>query len=107
MKQPRAHAVVMLVLAFAGSGCVAAGGESHRARAEDVLTRMVTCFGKPYSHPFFVEQLWQAGNTLETIANLIDASPHPEVARRKWLPEMRAIFNATPTFVDTCNDDFQ
>ncbi len=107
MKQPRAHAVVVLVLVFAVSGCVAAGFQAHRARAEDVLTRMVTCFGKPYSHPFFVEQLWQSGNTLETIANLIDASPQRELARQKWLPELRAVFNSTPVFVDTCNDDFQ
>ena len=68
--------------------------------------RLASCSFSP-SLGVFVEQLWQSGATLETVANVQLLSP-PGSRQRTALTELFAqSFARTPVIVDNCFDDHQ
>ncbi len=91
----------ILVICLAVS-CAAADPFTVRALAE--TDRLITCTYDRLQGVFVGEGLWQSGNTVETLANMIIAGKGPAA---EWATILENTYERTPVIVDQCNDDHQ
>jgi predicted alpha-1,6-mannanase (GH76 family) len=91
-----------LATALALCASTAAAAPSYYAPAATVLAdRLTACSFSPPLGIFVGEQLWQSGATMETVANVLLASPPPRLqAALQQL--LNASFDRTPVIVDNC-----
>jgi hypothetical protein len=102
----------LIALALAAA-CACAGAAASSTpsdyglllRAEAMAERLVTCNFSPSSGTFDDgEALWQSGNTIEALSNLMLADP---ALVPQYSQVLEAAYQRTAPVVDTCFDDHQ
>jgi hypothetical protein len=91
----RGGAVALLVALGLAAPLSLAWNDAYGAPASIMADRIASC---AFWHgTFFGEQLWQSGNTIETLSHLMSAS-----GSTLYEPLLRTSFNDTPVVVDKC-----
>jgi hypothetical protein len=99
----RAPAVLLTAAATASVTTGAALDPRFAVRAAATASQLVTCAYNASSGVWPAEDLWQSGNTIETLARLQLVDP----ARNNYTALFANTFALTPVIVDQCFDDHQ
>lgn len=80
---------------------------ANSVRALALADRLVTCNYSPVLGVFDGEALWQSGNTIESLSNLIALCEDSQQNASRWVGVLASTFANTPVIVDNCFDDHQ
>lgn len=96
-----------LVLAAAAACAAAAGaGSYYSLRAQQAADQIVACAYDANAGTFLNEELWQSGNTIESLSHLLALAPTSARAVQ-WTQLLLNTYLRTPPVVDNCFDDHQ
>lgn len=82
--------------------CAFSSSSPFAFRSLAIVDRLVQCAVAPGTAVFLGEGLWQSGNTLESMSNIMMATN-----TSLWAPFLEKAYNTTPVIVDQCFDDHQ